>query len=79
MNNIIKVKVENGYFLFKLRNLLHQKNVSINKLMRDTDTDYKVIRRLMNGESTKIDIYIISRFCNYLNCEVNDIIEYVKI
>ena len=53
MNNIIKVKVENGYFLFKLRNLLHQKNVSINKLMRDTDTDYKVIRRLMNGESTK--------------------------
>ena len=78
MNNIVKVKVENGYFLFKLRNLLHQKNVSIHKRMRDTDTDYKVIRRLMNGESTKIDIYIISRFCNYLNCEVNDIIEYVK-
>ena len=78
MKNLVKVKVENGYYIFKLRNLLHEKNISINKLMRDTDTDYKVIRRLMNGESTKLDIYIISRFCNYLDCEVKDIIEYVK-
>ena len=78
MKNLVKVKVENGYYIFKLRNLLQEKNISINKLMRDTDTDYKVIRRLMNGESTKLDIYIISRFCNYLDCEVKDIIEYVK-
>lgn len=78
MQKYVKVKVENGYYIFKLRNLLQEKNISINKLMRETDTDYKVIRRLMNGESTKIDIFVISRFCNYLNCEVKDIIEYVK-
>lgn len=78
MQKYVKVKVENGYYIFKLRNLLLEKNISINKLMRETDTDYKVIRRLMNGESTKIDIFVISRFCNYLNCEVKDIIEYVK-
>lgn len=74
----VKVKVENGYYLFKLRDLLKEKNVSINKIMRDTDTDYKVLRRLMNGDSIKIDLYVIARICCYLNCDFVDIIEYKK-
>ena len=74
----IKVNIENGYYSFKLRDLLKEKNVSINKIMRDTDTDYKVLRRLMNGDSIKIDLYVIARICNYLNCDFEDIIEYKR-
>lgn len=74
----IKVNIENGYYLFKLRDLLKEKNVSINKIMRDTDTDYKVLRRLMNGDSIKIDLYVIARICSYLNCNFEDIIEYKR-
>ena len=46
---MVKLKVENGYYLFKLDDILKAKNISINKLMRDTDTDFKVIKRIMSG------------------------------
>lgn len=76
MDNITKLQIENGYFLFKLKDVLNKKNVSINKLMRDTDTDFKVIKRLMTGNLVKIDIFVLSRLCDYLDCSITDIVEY---
>jgi len=78
MNGTKKVKVDNGYFLFKLEKLLLDSNISINKLMRDTNTDFKVIKRLMTGDITRIDTNVIARLCNYLECTITDIIEYIK-
>ena len=77
MKNIYKVEMgHHGYYLFKLKKLLKEKNISINKLMKETNTDYKVIKRLMTGDILRIDTTVLARLCNYLNCEVNDIIEY---
>lgn len=78
MINLKKVKIENGYYIFKLENLLKNNNISINKLMRDTNTDFKVIKRIMTGDLVKIDIFVIARLCDYFNCNMNDIVEYVK-
>lgn len=71
-----KVELENGYYIFKLKDLLSKKKISINQLMRDTNTDFKVIKRLMTGEIVKLDIMVLARFCNYLHCEIEDIVEY---
>lgn len=71
-----KVKIENGCYFFKLENLLQDKNISINKLMRDTNTDFKVIKRMMTGELLRFDIIVLARFCDYFNCSITDIIEY---
>ena len=68
--------IENGYYLFKLENLLKSRNISINKVMRDTNTDFKVLKRLMNGEIVRIDIIVLARLCDYLNCSINDLVEY---
>ena len=70
--------IENGEFNFKLKNILNNKKISINKLMRDTNTDYKVIKRLITGEITKIDLFVIARLCNYLDCNLNDLISYTN-
>lgn len=35
---MVKVKIENGYYLFKLDDLLKDNDISINKLMKDTNT-----------------------------------------
>ena len=75
---MVKVKIENGYYIFKLEDLLKKNNISINQLMRDTNTDFKVIKRLMSGELTKLDIFVIARFCDYFNCEITDIVEYIS-
>ena len=77
MDKVYKLKLENGYYLFKLGKLLDERNISTNKLMRETNTDFKVLKRLVTGELVRIDIFVLSRLCDYLNCNIEDIIEYV--
>ena len=77
MSSISKVKMENGVYLFKLNNILKDKNISINKISRDTNTDFKVIKRLISGELLRMDIIVIARICDYLNCSMNDLVEYL--
>lgn len=75
--NMIKLKIENGYYLLKLEDLIIQNNLSLNKIIKDTNTDFKVLKRIMTGKLVRIDIYVIARLCDYFNCSMNDIIEYV--
>lgn len=72
-----RINIEDGYYLFKLDDILKSKNISINKLMKNTNTDFKVIKRLMSGELVRFDIIVLARLCNYLDCSITDIIEYV--
>ena len=74
---MVKVKIEKGYYLFKLDDLLQENNISINQLMRDTNTDFKVLKRIITGELTRFDIFVVARLCDYFKCEITDIIEYV--
>lgn len=78
MKLVKEVQIENGIYLFKLGKLLEEKKISINKLMRETETDFKVIKRLITGDLVRIDIIVLARLCNYLHCDVADIIEYKK-
>ena len=73
---MVKLEIENGVYLFKLRDLLEDRHISINRLMRDTNTDFKVLKRLLTGELVRFDIFVIARLCDYLNCSITDIIEY---
>lgn len=74
---MVKEQVENGEYIFKLDDLLKCRKISINKLIRDTNTDFKVIKRMMGKEVVRIDITVLARFCDYLDCSINDIIEYI--
>jgi len=79
MSNLVKkVKIDKGYYLFKLEKLLDDKGISINKLMKETETDFKVIKRLMTGDLIRIDIIVLARICNYLECKITDILDYVR-
>lgn len=76
---MVKINIEGGYYLFKLNDILARKNISKNQLMRETNTDFKVIQRIINGDLTKLDIIVLARICNFLDCTINDIIEYYPI
>lgn len=75
---IKKIRIGNGYYLFKLEKILYDRNIIINQLMRESETDFKVIKRFMNGEMLRIDIIVLARLCNYLKCDMTDIIEYIR-
>ena len=53
-------------------------NISKNKIMRETETDFKVIQRIAKGTITRIDIYVLARICDYLDCNISDILEYER-
>ena len=72
-----KINMEKGYYLFKLDDLLNADNISKNKLMRETNTDFKVLQRIIRGEITKIDVTVFARLCDYFDCSLDDIVEYV--
>lgn len=74
---IKKIEIENGYYLFKLEKILDDRKISINKLMKETNTDFKVLKRIMTGELVRLDIFVIARLCDYLNCKITDIVEYI--
>lgn len=48
---MVKVKIEGGYYLFKLNDILEKREISKNKLMRETNTDFKVIQRMVTDSS----------------------------
>lgn len=75
---MVKIEIENGSYIFKLDDILKKQKISINQLMRDTNTDFKVLKRLMTGELVRIDIFVLARLCNYFHCEINDIVEYIS-
>lgn len=76
---MVKVYIEDGYYLFKLNDVLEEKNISKNQLMRGTNTDFKVIQRILSGDLTKIDIIVLARICDFLDCRMSDIVEYYPI
>lgn len=75
---IVKVDLPNGYWLFKLGSLLAERGISKNKIMRDTNTKHDTLQGYVNGTLKRVDIDVLDRFCNYLNCDMVDIIEYIK-
>ena len=74
---MIKLSIGNGYYNFKLDELLKEKKISINQLIRDTNTDFKVLKRMLTGELVRFDIFVLARLCDYFNCKITYIIEYV--
>lgn len=74
---MVKLNIEKGEYLFKLDDILRKKKISINKLMKDTNTDFKVLKRIISGELVRFDIFVIARLCDYLNCKIPDIIDYI--
>jgi len=75
---IYETELAHGKLVFKLLDVLDKKNISYNKFMNDTATKYDTIMRYGKGTIQKLDIVVLDRWCHYLNCTLEDIIEYQK-
>ena len=75
MTKLVEIN-ECGIYYFKLLDYLNDRNIPVTKLCNETNTDYKVIRRLGLGDLYKLDLYVLARLCSYLKCDMTDIIDY---
>lgn len=78
LEKVYKVKCENGYYLFKLNSLLNEKNKTKNACLVKKEIDFNSMQRLVKGTLTRIDLTIIAKLCNELDCKIEDIVEYIN-
>ena len=78
LEKIYKVDYEEGYYLFKLNSILDEKQVSKNSVIEKKNIDFNSIQRLIKGELSRIDLGVIAKLCNELNCHIEDIVEYIN-
>ena len=76
LEKVYRVQCEDGYYLFKLNSLLDKENVTKNSIIEKKDIDFNSMQRLIKGDLTRVDLSIIAKLCNELNCKIEDIIEY---
>lgn len=76
-NKIYKVPCEKGYYLFKLTELLELLDKTRYNLSKDLNAEYKVINRYAHGNLSRFDANIIAKICDYCDCNLSDIIEYI--
>ncbi len=64
--------------VFKLEKVLADKGVSQRTFMLDTQTSFDTVRNYKKGLITKPDMLVLDRWCEYLDCEPSDIIEFKR-
>ena len=57
---------------------LKDRGISKNKICKYCDMQRTQLNKYINNEMERIDLAILARLCDYLDCEVSDILEYRK-
>ena len=78
LEKIYRVQNEDGYYIFKLNNMIDKRKTTKNHIIETKNIDFNSIQRLATGNLSRIDLNIIAKLCNELNCKIEDLIEYVN-
>ena len=60
----------------KISSLLKEKNIRITKVFEDTGIAQSTLHAMKKNTFKGIDYETLSKLCEYLKCEVGDILEY---
>ena len=74
---IYNIPCENGYYQFKLEDVLKKRKKTKYVLAKQLDSEYKVINRYIRGNLTRLDLSILAKICDFCDCKLVDILEYI--
>lgn len=67
-----------GYVEIKLEALLKDKSISKNKICKYCDMQRTQLNKYCHNEMDRVDLSILARLCEYIDCSIEDILEYKK-
>ncbi|WP_286961988.1 helix-turn-helix domain-containing protein [Lactococcus sp. UBA7220] len=70
--------IDYGYIHLKLKEVMKEQHISINKLACRAEMQRTQLKAYMNNEVQRIDLAVMARLCYVLECDLNDLLEYVK-
>ncbi|MGN1182806.1 MAG: helix-turn-helix domain-containing protein [Faecalibacillus sp.] len=70
---------KNGYGNIKLHldEIIKDRDVSLNQLSFRTEIQRSQLRRYRDNKIQRVDLDLLARLCYVLECDINDIIEFV--
>lgn len=60
-----------------LSKILGEKKLKIADVVRDTGINRGTLTRLYHEKATRVELEVIGKLCEYFNCTVGDLFEYV--
>ena len=78
LERVYRVDYDGGYYLFNLNSLIDDNKITKNALIDKTEIDFNSMQRLITGNLTRIDLGIIAKLCDELDCKIEDLVEYIN-
>lgn len=69
--------VEQAKLVMNIESLLKEKNISKNKICKDLDIQRYNFNRYCRNDFQRIDVNLIIKLCEYLDCSVGDLLTYI--
>ncbi len=69
---------EYGIIVLHITDLLQEKGISKNKICKDLDIPRTNFNRYCNGNFQRIDVSLLCKLLHYLNCNIDELIEYKR-
>ena len=66
-----------GQVVFKINQVLEDKNIRKNKLEKEASLQRTQLNSYCNNKVKRVDLTTIAKICYVLDCEIADIMEYV--
>ena len=70
--------VDYGYVRLKLKDVMEEQKISINKLACRAEMQRTQLKSYMKNEIQRVDLAVMARLFYVLDCKLSDLIEYVK-
>ena len=66
-----------GKIKITLDTYLEEREISRYKIIKNCNVSQTQLNRYYHNQIERIDLDVLARICDYLNCEVSDLLEYV--
>lgn len=77
-NNSIIVYVDYDSIYFNIKDIMERKHLSKNQVAKKTGLHHQIIERYYSGNVTRYDKDVLAKFCFIFDCNLDDIMYYVK-
>ena len=70
-------EIDYGYVHLKLKDIMAEQKVSINRLSCRTEMQRTQLKAYINESVQRVDLSILARLCYVLDCSLSDLLEYI--
>ena len=67
-----------GKVVITLEEYRLRRNISKNKIVENAKVQRTQLQNYLHNKVARVDLDVLARICNYLGCEISDILKYEK-